>query len=127
MTLDRYNAFCRSLPHTTTVVQWGGAHVWKVGSKVFAIAWPAKGGPHITFKCSALSFELLRTLKLAVDRDRRAGRFVLTGSANLLLVPGLGDSLAGRMETHGQHQYETLGPRFDEADYWRLLRVLASP
>lgn len=36
-------------------------------------------------------------------------------------------SLAVRMETHGQHQYETLGPRFDEADYWRLLRVLASP
>ena len=42
--------------------------------------------------------ELLRTLKLAVDRDRRPGRFVLTGSANLLLLPGLGDSLAGRME-----------------------------
>lgn len=42
--------------------------------------------------------ELLRTLKLAVDRDRRPGRFVLTGSANLLLLPDLGDSLAGRME-----------------------------
>ncbi len=42
--------------------------------------------------------ELLRTLKLAVDRDRRPGRFVLTGSANLLLLPKLGDSLAGRME-----------------------------
>lgn len=42
--------------------------------------------------------ELLRTLKLAVDSDRRPGRFVLTGSANLLLLPGLGDSLAGRME-----------------------------
>ncbi|MEI6301161.1 MAG: ATP-binding protein [Betaproteobacteria bacterium] len=41
---------------------------------------------------------LLRALKLAVDRDRRPGRFVLTGSANLLLLPGLGDSLAGRME-----------------------------
>jgi hypothetical protein len=40
----------------------------------------------------------MRTLKLAVDRDRRPGRFVLTGSANLLLLPGLGDSLAGRME-----------------------------
>ena len=26
--------------------------------------------------------ELLRTLKLAVDRKRKAGRFVLTGSAN---------------------------------------------
>lgn len=42
--------------------------------------------------------ELLRSLKLVVDRDRRPGRFVLTGSANLLLLPGLGDSLAGRME-----------------------------
>lgn len=42
--------------------------------------------------------ELLRTIKLAVDRDRRPGRFVLTGSANLLLLPKLGDSLAGRME-----------------------------
>lgn len=42
--------------------------------------------------------ELLRALKLAVDKDRRPGRFVLTGSANLLLLPKLGDSLAGRME-----------------------------
>lgn len=42
--------------------------------------------------------ELLRTIKLTVDRDRRPGRFVLTGSANLLLLPRLGDSLAGRME-----------------------------
>ncbi len=41
---------------------------------------------------------LLRTIKLAVDRDRRPGRFILTGSANLLLLPKLGDSLAGRME-----------------------------
>ena len=41
---------------------------------------------------------LMRAIKLAVDRDRRPGRFVLTGSANLLLLPGLGDSLAGRME-----------------------------
>jgi uncharacterized protein len=41
--------------------------------------------------------ELLRALKLSVDRDRRPGRFLLTGSANLLLLPKLGDSLAGRM------------------------------
>jgi predicted AAA+ superfamily ATPase len=41
---------------------------------------------------------LLRALKLAVDNDRRPGRLVLTGSANLLLLPTLGDSLAGRME-----------------------------
>jgi uncharacterized protein len=41
--------------------------------------------------------ELLRAIKHSVDRDRRPGRFVLTGSANLLLMPKLGDSLAGRM------------------------------
>lgn len=42
--------------------------------------------------------ELLRAIKLSVDNNRKPGRFVLTGSANLLLLPNLGDSLAGRME-----------------------------
>jgi hypothetical protein len=42
--------------------------------------------------------ELFASLKAAVDRDRRPGRFVLTGSANVLLAPKLSDSLAGRME-----------------------------
>lgn len=42
--------------------------------------------------------ELMRAIKLSVDDDRRPGRFLLTGSANLLLLPRLGDSLAGRME-----------------------------
>lgn len=46
---------------------------------------------------------LLRSIKLAVDHDRRPGRFVLTGSAHLLLLPGLGDSLAGRMEVLQLH------------------------
>lgn len=42
--------------------------------------------------------ELFVSLKAAVDRDRQAGRFILTGSANVLLAPKLSDSLAGRME-----------------------------
>lgn len=42
--------------------------------------------------------ELFTALKATVDRDRRPGRFILTGSANVLLVPRLADSLAGRME-----------------------------
>jgi len=42
--------------------------------------------------------QLFTSLKAAVDRDRRPGRFILTGSANVLLVPALADSLAGRME-----------------------------
>lgn len=37
MNYDAFNEFCRSLPATTYVVQWGGAHFWKVGGKVFAI------------------------------------------------------------------------------------------
>ena len=64
MTLDGYNRFCRSLPHTAHVVQWSDAHVWKVGGpkgKVFAIAsrWD---GPalDITFKASQLTFDLLK-------------------------------------------------------------------
>lgn len=42
--------------------------------------------------------ELFTSLKAEVDRRREPGRFILTGSANVLLVPRLGDSLAGRME-----------------------------
>jgi len=42
--------------------------------------------------------DLFRAIKAAVDRDRRPGRFLLTGSANVLLVPRVSESLAGRME-----------------------------
>jgi predicted AAA+ superfamily ATPase len=41
--------------------------------------------------------EVFLPIKLSVDRDRRPGRFTLTGSANVLLLPQLSDSLAGRM------------------------------
>lgn len=42
--------------------------------------------------------DLLMALKLSIDQDRRPGRFLLTGSANLLALPQVADSLAGRME-----------------------------
>lgn len=42
--------------------------------------------------------ELFASIKESVDADRRPGRFLLTGSANVLTVPALSDSLAGRME-----------------------------
>ena len=57
MTLDEYNAFCASLPATTHVVQWGGAHVWKVGGKVFAIAgWSDGEELAVTFKVSEMAY-----------------------------------------------------------------------
>lgn len=55
---------------------------------------------------------LFTALKAAVDRDRAPGRFLLTGSANVLFVPRLADSLAGRMETlrlHPLAQHELAG------------------
>ena len=55
---------------------------------------------------------IFTALKTVVDRLRTPGRFLLTGSANVLLVPKLADSLAGRMEIHRLHplaQSEILG------------------
>lgn len=42
--------------------------------------------------------DLLLAIKKTVDEDRRPGRFLLTGSANLMALPSVADSLAGRME-----------------------------
>lgn len=42
--------------------------------------------------------ELLLALKLEIDRARQPGRFLMTGSANVLALPRIADSLAGRME-----------------------------
>lgn len=56
---------------------------------------------------------LFAAIKLAIDRDRRPGRFVLTGSTNVLLVPALADSLAGRMQIvrlHPLSQVELANP-----------------
>ena len=40
--------------------------------------------------------DLLRAVKRAIDRRRRPGSFLLTGSANLLLMRRVSESLAGR-------------------------------
>ncbi|WP_036280589.1 ATP-binding protein [Methylocystis sp. ATCC 49242] len=42
---------------------------------------------------------LLLAIKKSIDEDYRPGRFLLTGSANVLTLPRVADSLAGRMET----------------------------
>ncbi len=60
---------------------------------------------------------LFTALKTAVDRHRTPGRFLLTSSANVLLVPKLADSLAGRMEILRLHPLAQCalagkGPRF---------------
>ncbi|MFH0992663.1 MAG: ATP-binding protein [bacterium] len=42
--------------------------------------------------------DLFLSIKAEVDRSRKPGRFILTGSANVLLLPKIAESLAGRME-----------------------------
>lgn len=42
---------------------------------------------------------LLRAIKAALDEDRRPGRFIVTGSSNLMNLKGAQESLAGRAET----------------------------
>lgn len=61
MTRDEYNALCAALPATSHVVQWGGADVWKVGGKVFAIAgWSDGEQTGVTFKVSELAYDILK-------------------------------------------------------------------
>ena len=60
MTLAEYNAFCAALPATTHVVQWGGADVWKVGGKMFAVLRaPEAKQQSLSFKAGDDSFAIL--------------------------------------------------------------------
>ncbi|MBX9472298.1 ATP-binding protein [Microcella sp.] len=59
---------------------------------------------------------LTLAIKASIDRDRRPGRFILTGSASLLRVRGTVDSLAGRvgrMNLHGLSRGEIMGTADD--------------
>lgn len=61
--------------------------------------------------------DLLLAIKSVVDQDATPGRFLLTGSANLMTLPTVADSLAGRMETLrllplAQAEIRAVEPRF---------------
>jgi len=60
----------------------------------------AGGGGLVVIDEVQLAPDLLRAIKASVDRDRRPGRFLLTGSADVLLLPTVSESLAGRLERH---------------------------
>lgn len=61
MNLDQYNKFCAALPCVSHVVQWGEAHVWKVGGKVFAIGgWSKSDDLAVSFKVSDNNYEVLK-------------------------------------------------------------------
>lgn len=61
MTYDDFNEYCKSLPATTYVKQWGDSHVWKVGGKVFAIGgWEKANQPAFVFKASEADYFFLQ-------------------------------------------------------------------
>jgi len=60
MNLASYNTYCATLPQSEHVVQWGGADVWKVGGKLFAMAREGDEGFQVTFKTSDIAYEVLR-------------------------------------------------------------------
>lgn len=62
MDKDTYNTFCKTIPATSHVVQWGESDVWKVGGKVFAVAgWNDDADVFaVTFKTSPLSYDILK-------------------------------------------------------------------
>jgi len=70
--------------------------------------------------------ELLLSMKNALEHDRRPGRFVVTGSSNLLTLRGAEESLAGRAQTvhlHGLSRGELEERVEDFARYmWELPR-----
>ena len=56
---DEINAYCKSLPQSTHVVQWGKSDVWKIGGKLFAVCGWSDGASAVTFKVSDLAYEVL--------------------------------------------------------------------
>jgi uncharacterized protein len=76
--------------------------------------------------------ELLLAIKKSVDEDRRPGRFLLTGSANIMTLPKVADSLAGRMQTQlllplSQAEIESSGGNWVQAAFSGKLPAVVRP
>jgi predicted AAA+ superfamily ATPase len=49
--------------------------------------------------------DLLRAIKRAIDRKRTPGQYLLTGSANLMTLPKVSETLAGRIALHNLYPF----------------------
>lgn len=107
LSYEAFNKYCGSFPQASHVVQWGGAHVWKVGGKVFAIGgWSDGEKPFITFKCTELGYECLRLqagLRPAPYLAARGGTWI-----QMYGEPGLSDDEVKRYIT-GSYQLVVAG------------------
>ena len=101
MTVDDYNTYCQSLPGAHSVVQWGGAHVWKVGAKMFVAGWDDPDGLKVTFKASDIGFEIMRDMPGLRPAPYMASRGLKW--IQHYAPPGLSDS---EMEDHIRASYD---------------------
>jgi predicted DNA-binding protein (MmcQ/YjbR family) len=58
MTLAGFDQTCGSLQGAALTIQWKGSHVWKVGGKMFAVAW----GRAPVFACSLKASGMAREI-----------------------------------------------------------------
>ncbi|WP_417461452.1 MmcQ/YjbR family DNA-binding protein [Kordiimonas sp.] len=109
MTREEFDEYCKALKATTHVVQWGGASVWKVGGKIFAICsnWGSDdkrsdaddAASRISFKCSDLSYQILCELEGIVPAPYLArAKWVQLQSADALSNDDLKSYIA---DAHG--------------------------
>jgi predicted AAA+ superfamily ATPase len=75
---------------------------------------------------------LALAIKASVDLDRTPGRFLLTGSADVLLLPKLSESLAGRVEIHtlwplSQGEFDSTDGLFTDAVFEKNFKPKAGP
>ncbi|MEN8894120.1 MmcQ/YjbR family DNA-binding protein [Planktotalea arctica] len=97
------NAYCKSLPHTTHVVQWGNSDVWKLGGRVFAVGGWADGDNAVSFKVSELGFEVLSDMP-----GIRPAPYLASRGMKWVQVygdPGLGDA---ELKAHLEASYEMI-------------------
>lgn len=70
--------------------------------------------------------DLLRAVKLQVDRQQQPGRFLLTGSANVLTLKHVSETLAGRIALHQLHPFSYAELHRQEAPSTVLQRLFAA-
>jgi predicted AAA+ superfamily ATPase len=71
--------------------------------------------------------DLLRAIKLSVDRRRHPGRFLLTGSANLLTLKTVTETLAGRVVLYQLHPFSYAELMGDHTPSTLLQRLFHAP
>lgn len=75
---------------------------------------------------------LLDSIKARIDRERVPGSFILTGSANVMLLPKVAESLTGRVEVLtlwplSQGEFDGTRERFIERAFAKRARPVAPP